>query len=214
MHLRLWGFRLSPFAGRVRATLREKGVDDVELVDIHPAKRPARLRELNPNNRVPVLEVDDVALRESSNICEWIEDTYPEPPLWPSEATVRAHGRGVALWVETELVVPFFLAMNRQAFGLREGEPEDIAARNFARVPRRWSQLEALLGASAGPWMLGERFTHADLAGMALAVRLPEWRPDLQPGPGEHPRAAAWLAALRERPSVAAIDEKGTPVTS
>lgn len=211
MQLRLWGFRLSPFAGRVRATLAEKGIDGVELVDIHPAKRPARLRELNPNNRVPVLEVDGHALRESANICDWIEETFPDSPLLPADATGRAHARGLSLWLASELVSPFFLGMNRTAFGLREGDAPDVVERSFAQVPRRWPQLEQALARADGPWLLGANLTQADLSALALAVRLPEWRVDLAPDAGEYPRTAAWLDALRARPSAAAIDARGTP---
>jgi len=210
MQLRLWGFRLSPFAGRVRATLAEKGVDGVELIDIHPLKRPARLRELNPNNRVPVLEVDGAALRESANICEWLEDTFPDPPLWPADATARADGRGIAAWLETELTAPFFRGMRTVTFGVPESEPADLAERCFARVAPQWPRLEQLLARHEGAWMLGAEFTHADLAALALAVRMPQWRADMLPDASTHPHTVAWLEALRERPSAAAIDAKGT----
>lgn len=210
MHLRLWGFRASPFAGRVRSALIEKDIDGVELVEVHPAKRPARLKELNPNGRVPVLEVGDVALRESLNICDWLEDAYPEPALWPADPTARAHARGLALWIDIDLTQPFFLGMRHLAFGIPEGEPADAAERSFARVPRGWPKLERLLAAHDGPWLLGETFTFADLAGQALAVRLPEWRPELVPDPAEFPLTTAWLEALRQRPSAAGIDQKGT----
>ena len=206
--LRLWTFRTSPFAGKVRAALDEKGVP-VELLEIHPAQRPARLRELNPLNRVPVLEVDGAAMRESSVILEWIEETYPEPPLWPDESTERAEARAWARFIDDSLLVNFFLGLRKLAFGRDEEDPEDIVERLHARVPRQWRRLETALEAHDGPWLMGEQFTYADLTALPLAVRLPDWAPQLMPDPQEYPLCGAWLAALRERPSAAAIDAAG-----
>ena len=208
---RLWSWNLSPFAGKVRVAFAEKGVP-VELLEIHPVKRPARLRELNPTNRVPVLEVGDVAIRESSAICDWLEDAHPEPSLWPADPAERAAARGMLRWVDDELSVNFFLSMRKQAFGRDKTDPEDIVELLQGRLVRRWATLEALLARTDGPWLCGEEPTLADLAAIPLAVRLPQWKPELAPDPAEHPRAAAWLDALRARPSAAEVDRKGTPV--
>jgi glutathione S-transferase len=209
---RLWSWNLSPFAGKVRVAFAEKGVP-VELLEIHPVKRPPRLRELNPTNRVPVLEVGDVAIRESSAICDWLEDTHPDPSLWPADPAERAAARGMLRWVDDELSVNFFLSMRKQAFGRDKTDPEDIVELLQSRLVRRWATLEALLGRTDGPWLCGaEDPTLADLAAIPLAVRLPQWKPELAPDPAEYPRAAAWLDALRARPSAAEVDRKGTPV--
>lgn len=88
----LWSWNLSPFAGKVRVAFAEKGVA-IELIEIDPLQRPAKLRELNPTNRVPVLELDGTAVRESTAICEWLEDTHPAPPLWPADPAARATAR-------------------------------------------------------------------------------------------------------------------------
>jgi glutathione S-transferase len=206
---RLWSFRLSPFAGKARAAFAEKGVE-VELVDIHPARRPPRLRELNPLGRVPVLELDGgPALRESSIICEWLEERYPDPPLWPADPDARAWARGWARYLDDVPVASFFLGMNRLAFGLADGDPPDMVQRQHRRVPKSWPVLEAALLEHEGPWLCGAQFTYADLSAMALAVRLPEWMPELEPDAAAFPRTTAWLAALRERPSVVAIDATG-----
>jgi glutathione S-transferase len=78
---------------------------------------------------------------------------------------------------------------------------------------RRWATLEMLLGRTDGPWLMGgEEPTLTDLAAMPLAVRLPQWNPELQPDAAEHPRAAAWLEALRARPSAAEVDRQGERV--
>lgn len=200
---------MSPFAGKVRAAFVEKGVEP-ELLEVHPVRRPGRLRELNPSNRVPTLELDGgVALRESSVICEWIEERYPDPPLWPDGADARGWARGMARWLDDGPVLSLFLSTRKQAFGPDEHDPEDIVDRLRARLPRQWQTLEELLGIHDGPWLCGERFTYAELSGIALAVRIVEWTPQLQPDAAELPRVAAWLHALRARPSATAVDQAG-----
>jgi glutathione S-transferase len=209
--LRLWSFRGSPFAGRVRVAFAEKAVP-YELLEVHPTKRPARLRELNPVNRVPVLEVDGVAIRESSVICEWLEETHPDPPLWPQDAAQRGWARGWSKFIDDGAVVSFFLGMRKLAFGPAEGDPEDVVAQLHGKVPAQWQRLEPALGVHEGPWVCGKQFTYADIAAMALAVRIPQWAPALAPDPDATPLVAAWLQALRERPSAAAIDAAGDRV--
>jgi glutathione S-transferase len=209
---RLWSFAASPFAGKARVALAEKGIE-YDLLEIHPAKRPARLKELNPLGRVPVLELaEGPALRESSVICEYLEEVYPDPPLWPADPAERAWARGWARYVDDGAAVNFFLGMRKLAFGKDPEDPEDITEQLHARVPRQWGRLEDALGVHEGPWLCGEQFTYADIAGMAVAVRIPQWKPELAPDPETTPRVAAWFEALRARPSAAEIDAKGTRV--
>lgn len=209
---RLWSFRSSPFAGKVRVALAEKGIA-YELAEIHPAKRPPRLRELNPLGRVPVLELPGGGvLRESSVICEYLEEVYPEPPLWPADPVLRGWARGWARYVDDGIAAQFFLGMRKLAFGKGPEDPDDIVEQLHAKVPRQYGRLEDALDTHEGPWLCGDMFTYADIAGMAPAVRIPEWQAHLAPDPGEHPLVAAWFDALRARPSIAAIDESGTKV--
>jgi glutathione S-transferase len=208
---KLWSWRLSPFAGKARVAFAEKGVE-VDLIEIDPRNRPPRLRELNPTNRVPVLEIGDVAIRESTAICEWLEETHPEPALWPADPTVRAAARGMLRWVDDELTVNLFGSMRKAAFGPDSTDPPDIVTILRERLVARWSVAEALLGHTPGPWMMGgEEPTIVDLAAIPLAVRLPVLAEQLQPDPGECPATTAWLSALRERPSAAEVDHKGNP---
>lgn len=209
---RLWSFKASPFAGKVRVALAEKGIK-YDLLEIHPSKRPGRLRELNPLGRVPVLELANGAiLRESSVICEYLEETYPEPPLWPADAGLRGWARGWAKYVDDGAATNFFLGMRKLAFGKSEDDPDDIVERLHARVPRQWARLDDALDEHDGPWLCGAQFTYADITGMAIAVRIPEWAPTLAPDPAETPLVAAWFDALRARPSAAAIDASGERV--
>ena len=210
---KLWSWQLSPFAGKARIALAVKGID-VELLEIDPIKRPARLRELNPNSRVPVLEVGGVAVRESSAICEWADETHPEPPLWPDDPVRRAAARGLMRWVDDELTVNFFLSMRKEAFGIDEAaDAPGIVGVLRERLARRWRILDGLIERSGGPWLLGgDGPWLCDLAGMPLAVRIPVWKPELAPDADRHPRAAAWLEALREHPAAPEVDRRGGDV--
>lgn len=209
---RLWSWFLSPFAAKARIAFAEKGVE-VELVEIDPRHRPERLRELNPTGRVPVLEVDGVGIRESTVICEWLQEMHPEPSLWPRDPARRAEARGLLRWVDDELTVNFFLSMRKEAFGLDEDDHPDVVNILRSRLVRRWPVAERLLARTEGPWLAGgEEPSLADLAAMPLALRLSEWRPDLAPEPGEHPAVARWLELLRERPTIEQVDRRGTPV--
>jgi glutathione S-transferase len=209
---RLWSWVLSPFAGKVRVAAAEKGVE-LELLEIDPRRRPARLRELNPTNRVPVLELDGTAIRESTAICEWLEESQPGRSLWPAEPAARSAARGMLRWVDDELTVNFFLSMRKQAFGIEPTDHPDVVTHLRERLVRRWATLEELLARSDGPWMMGgEAPCLVDLAAVPLAVRLPVWMPALQPSAEQHPRSTAWLEALRRRPSAAEVDHRGEPV--
>ncbi len=189
----------------------EKGVE-VELLEIDPRNRPPRLRELNPAGLVPVLEVGEVAISESTAICEWLQDTHPEPSLWPQDPDLRAVARGVLRFVDDELTRNFFLSVRKQSFGLDETDHPQIVETLQRRLVARWRATERLLARSGGPWLLpGEEPTLADLAATPLAVRVPQWRPDLLPGE-EQPLSAAWLERLRSRPSAAEVDRRGTPI--
>ncbi len=209
----LWTFKASPFAGKVRAAFAEKGVE-VELAEIHPAKRPERFLALTAPGRVPVLELGDGAppIRESSIICEWLEEAHPKPALWPADAAQRGWARGWARFVDDLLVTNFFLGMRKQAFGKSDTDPEDVVERLHRQLAKHWPALEAALGEHEGPWLCGERFSYAELCGMPLAVRLPEWAPHLVPDAGALPRVTAWMQALRDRPSAVEIDRGGQRV--
>ena len=215
---RIWSFEYSPFAGKVRAALVEKGIE-YEIAEINPGNRPARLRELNPFNRVPVLEVGGAVLRESALICDWIEENYPEPPLWPSDPTERAQAKFDSYWFEEFIIRTLFGGMRKIAFGHDEGEPEDIGKQTVAKLAKHWLKLEARLAANGGDWLAGEMFTYGDLGAMPVAVRVPTWAPaigvpEAVPDADTTPLVAAYFERLRQRPSASAIEAKGEPVLS
>ena len=85
----------------MRLALEFKGLS-YEYVPVHLVREGGTqfspsYRRLNPQSRVPTLEVAGRALTQSMAIMEWLEETHPDPPLLPADAFGRARVRSLAL---------------------------------------------------------------------------------------------------------------------
>jgi maleylpyruvate isomerase len=97
--MRLHGYFRSSAAWRVRIALHLKGqpVEHRFHHLRHGGQRAPDYLRLNPQGLVPALEMDDGAvLTQSMAICEWLDETHPEPPLLPGTALQRARIRAFA----------------------------------------------------------------------------------------------------------------------
>ncbi|MBI1182158.1 MAG: hypothetical protein GC201_16570 [Alphaproteobacteria bacterium] len=91
--MKLYGASFSPFVARVRTLLAFKGLDyQQELPPGGLPKSPDYLK-INPIGKVPTLVDGDLILPESEVICEYLEDTRPEPALRPADPAARARSR-------------------------------------------------------------------------------------------------------------------------
>ena len=93
--IQLYSAILCPFAHRVRLTLLEKGVP-FESIEIDPQNKPANFLEISPYGKVPVLKHGDNRIWESAIVNEYLEETFPDPPLLPTEPIQRAQAR---IWI-------------------------------------------------------------------------------------------------------------------
>ena len=96
----LYSYFRSSAAYRVRIALNLKNID-YEIRPVHLLKNggeqfKADYLALNPQGRVPVLVVENQVLTQSSAIIEYLEETYPTPPLLPTNALERAYVRSLA----------------------------------------------------------------------------------------------------------------------
>ena len=105
MSLTLHGYWRSTTAYRVRIALAVKGVAYEQVThDLRTgAQREAEYQALNPQGLVPALETDDAVLTQSPAILEWIDETYPDPPLLPADANGRAIVRAMAATIACDI---------------------------------------------------------------------------------------------------------------
>ncbi len=173
-----------PYCARVRIVLAEKGLD-YETVIVDLDERPAWIYTKNPLGQVPILEEDDFVMPESAVIMEYLEERYPEPPLWPADPAERAAGR---------LLVERFDQLSRPYYALRRGDEE---ARS--ELHERLNDLDSLLMMTA--FLTGREFGIADAAYLPWVLRAREsLGVDIEP----HPTLADWVSRATQHPSVAA----------
>jgi glutathione S-transferase len=182
--LTLYDAARCPYCARVRIVLAEKGVE-WETVEIDLADRPRWLYEKNPAGKVPVLEEDGWVLPESAVICEYLNERYPEPPLWAADPGERAAGR---------LLVFRFEDFSRPYYALRRGDEGARAA--FAD---ELEFLDSLLARM--PFLSGRAFGLADVGYLPWVLRA---RDRLEFDLSGMPALTGWLERVAERPSVAA----------
>jgi len=109
--LTLYSYFRSSAAYRVRIALALKGVAyetvPVNLVRDGGEHRKDWFRALNPQMRVPALGVthdgETDILIQSPAILEWIEETWPQPPLLPKDAFARARVRAAASLIACDI---------------------------------------------------------------------------------------------------------------
>ena len=96
----------SPYAMSAFVVLREKGIDfELSTLDLDAwENQAADYANLSLTQRVPTLEQGDFALSESSAITEYLEDVYPQVPVYPLDAQQRAKARQVQAWLRSDLL--------------------------------------------------------------------------------------------------------------
>ncbi|MGD9942791.1 MAG: glutathione S-transferase [Burkholderiaceae bacterium] len=162
--LALAGFPVSNYFNKVKIALLEKGVDFTEETN-YATKDDATLA-VSPLGKIPFLRTDQGVMCESAVIMEYIEETYPQPPLLPRNPFQRAKIRELTQFLElhVELVARRLYA---QAFfgGTVPQATIDEVRRELTKNVAAFRKL-----AKFSPYLAGDSFTLADCAGI---VHLP-----------------------------------------
>ncbi len=103
--MKLYNYFRSSASFRVRIALALKGLD-FDYVGVHLAKgehRRADYAAVAADMMVPLLEFDGNRLSQSMAIIEYLEETYPTPPLLPADALGRARVRALSQAIACEI---------------------------------------------------------------------------------------------------------------
>ena len=162
--LKLGGFAVSNYYNKVKVALLEKGIAFEEAFCMTSQEEEYRKR--SPMGKVPYLEVDGEFLCESQVICEYLEDQYPQSPLYPKDALERARVRELITIMELNLELVARRLYPKAFFGGEASEEtKSQVEKDLAKGVRAFKQL-----AKFSPFIAGAGLSYADCA---AAVHLP-----------------------------------------
>jgi glutathione S-transferase len=188
----VYSFRRCPFAMRVRMTLHEKKLPFKVQEENLKAFSP-QLLALHPEAKVPVLVHGARVLYESSIITEYLDDAFPEQPLMPMSAGLKAEVRLWTYWCNS-LFKP---DLDRFKYG-KNRFPESECLRSDEKVTQHLEKLKTQLGDSR--FLVGERFSLADIHVFPFVRQLTR----ISPSPemlSQFPTVLNWVERVGSRPS-------------
>jgi len=170
--MKLYGYFRSSAAFRVRIALNLKKLE-YESAFVHLRRGDQRqpgFLDVNPQGLVPALETDDALLIQSLPIIEYLDETYPSPPLLPRDAKGRARVRALAAIVACDVHPINNLRVLR--YLLRPLGHDEAAVETWYNhwIAEGFGALERLL---AGDGRTGQ-FCHGDTPGLADIVLVPQ----------------------------------------
>ncbi len=204
----LHGYFRSGTSYRTRIALNLKGLAyEQRGIDLRQgAQRSAAFLALNPQGLVPALETGGAVLTQSPAILEWLEETHPEPPLLPADATGRAQVRAMAAVIGCDI----HPLNNLRVLGAVRALGADQAA--VDAWAGRWigtgfDALEALVARDGAGWCFGAAPTLADCYLIPQLYSARRFNVDLAPWP----RLLAVEAMALAHPAVAAAHPDRQP---
>ncbi len=181
----LYTFWRSSAAYRVRIALGLKGLDyDSKPVDLRTgAQQGIGYKLLNPQGFVPYLIDGEVGLNQSLAIIEWLDETYPEPPLLPADPLGRARVRAAALTIACDIHPLNNLRVLKYLKDPLGQEQEAIDAWAQHWIGQGFAPLEEIAEGSPGPYLFGDAPTLADVCLVPQMYNARRVRTDLTPFP-------------------------------
>jgi maleylacetoacetate isomerase len=199
--IRLHGYWRSSAAYRVRIALALKGVayETVEVNLVAGEQREAGFRAHNPQGLVPALEIDGTVIGQSLAIIDYLDATYPDPPLVPHDPLARAQVLAQALVIAADIhPIDNLRVLQRLTDQFGADQPaKDAWYRHW--IAEGFTALEALAG--DGPFLGGDA---PNLADICLVPQMYNARRFDVPLDG-YPRLVAADAAAQAMSAIAAV---------
>jgi glutathione S-transferase len=141
------GSYLSPYVRKVLVLLELKGVA-YEIDPMVAFFGDERFSKLSPLRRIPVMIDGDLILTDSSVICQYVEDRWPQPALYPLDIADRARARWLEEYADTRMSdVLIWKVFNelaiRPAVWREKGDKEKVARVITEDVPGVFDYLES-----------------------------------------------------------------------
>lgn len=204
--IKVYGVHGSPYVRKVFIALDIKDVP-YEIVRQMPFSEDAEYLKINPLGKIPSLVDGDLTLCDSKVICQYLDDAYPEPRLYP----MRPNDWARALWYEdlaggrvSELAASIFFQRFMRPLAFKQEPDEELIARIIEKdLPPMLDYLESQI--PMGRFIFDD-FMMADLsiASPFINAAYAGYEVDVS----RWPNLVGLVARVRAQPQVAAVLEK------
>jgi len=228
--LKLYSFGPGANSLKPMLALYEKGVD-FTIYRLNPAKFEHHedwFKAINPRGQVPALEHDGKIITESTVICEYLEDVFPDAnPLRPKDPYDVAEMRVWTKWVDEYFcwcvstliwerrIGPMARAYSDEDFekyvaripvpeqqtkwrNARKGFPKDFLQDEFRKIGVSVKRLEDQLAKTE--WLIGDQYTLADVCNYAIAGGMQSGFPEFV-NAKDTPHLLNWIEKIAARPA-------------
>jgi glutathione S-transferase len=146
--MKIYGASLSPFVRKTLLALESKGIS-YEQDPVIPLDPPPGYEKISPLKKIPAMEHDGFTVADSSVICAYLEEVFPEVPLLPADARERATARFIEECGDTRLAEtagPFFFERMVKPMFMKQ-EPDEARLDDLAtnHLPAVLAYLESIV---------------------------------------------------------------------
>lgn len=200
----VYGSPLSPFVRKVLLTLDIKSVS-YEVQPVAPMALPEGYENIHPLKKIPALVDDQITLADSSVICEYLEERYPEPHLRPVDLIDRARGRWFEEFADTKLTEKigpgvFFQRVVKPAFSQQECDEAIVRTTMEEELPPLFDYLESEV--KGAEFLHNKTISLADIALVCPLINL--YLAGESIDASRWPKLAAYYDYLAAQPVIAA----------
>jgi len=154
--IKLCGVAISNYYNKIKLVLLEKGIEFSEEV-VAPSQDEALLKR-SPLGKIPFIETEQGSLSESQAILEYLEDLYPQHPLFPADPYQRAKTRELIQHLELNVELQARRLYAEAFFG---GSVSEEIKLHVKELLERGLKGLSRLG-QFSPYIGGDTFTAAD----------------------------------------------------
>lgn len=201
----------APSPRRVRILMAEKGIEiDTVQVDLMKGEQlTEEFLKINRLGQVPVLELDDgTRISEVMSICRYLEEIYPDNPLFGRDPVERAKVESINDQLQANGMVAVMEAFRNATPGFvnrampgphNYAQIPALSERGMLRLDNFFSDFDAHL--AANQYMVGDYFSVADITGFTV-VEFARWVK--KSIPEECSNLQRWYQQVKQRPSTTA----------
>jgi maleylacetoacetate isomerase len=206
--MKLYSFFRSSASYRVRIALALKGLN-YETISIpmrDNSHRTESYRKINPQQRLPTLELDDgTTLIQSLAIIDYLDAVHPEPRLIPDNPLERARVQAVAQIIGCD-IHPLNNTGTRSLLTSMFGADEkSLDSWTAYWIREGFAAIDRLL--EPGPYAFGDRITLADLCIVPQVYNARRYKVPLD----DFPRVVAVDMTARQHPAFLAAAPEAQP---